>query len=197
MIVFSLVGILLGGFGCAQSTMTNPARAATEQLLLSTAADRAIQTMSFEDFRNKRVFVDGTFFESYDSKYVLGTVREAVSRAGGMLQGDVAKSEIVIEVRSGALSIDSSQSFVGIPQIGGAVPLAGAIQTPELALYKASRQNALAKFAILAYETGSRSYVSSTASNVGKSYNRYYKLLGIIAWTKTDVPENRRSRPSS
>lgn len=188
---------MLGGFGCSQSTMTNPSRAATEQLLLSTAADRAIKTMSFTALENKRVYVDGTFLDSYDSKYVLGTVREAVSHAGGLLQSDLSKSDVVLEVRSGALSIDAGDSLIGIPQMGVPMPMAGAISTPELALYKSSRQNALGKFAILAYATDTREYLQSTTSNVGKAYNHYYKLLGIITWTRTDIPEKHKAKKVS
>src|ERR1043165_3751701 len=156
------IAMLLSGFGCSQASMTNPARSATEQLLLSTAADRAIKKIPFSQFKNRRVFVDGAFFEGYDSKYVLGAIREAASRAGGLLQSDIGKSDVVIEVRSGAYSIDSGSSLVGIPELGVPAPVAGAIHTPELALYKSSRQDALAKFAILASETSSRDYLAST-----------------------------------
>jgi hypothetical protein len=30
---------------------------------------------------------------------------------------------------------------------------------------------------------------------VGKSYNNYYKLLGIITWTGTDIPEKNKVYP--
>jgi hypothetical protein len=33
----------------------------------------------------KRVFVDGTYFDSYDSKYVIGAIRDAFTRAGALL----------------------------------------------------------------------------------------------------------------
>ena len=79
--ILALAALLLAG--CSTSQMTNPPRSVTEQLLLSTAADRAINTVSFINFDHKKVFVDGTYYESYDSKYVLGSIRDALSRFGG------------------------------------------------------------------------------------------------------------------
>ena len=41
----------------------------TEQLLLSTAADRATRAAGLEIFAGRKVFLDTRYFESYDSKY--------------------------------------------------------------------------------------------------------------------------------
>lgn len=186
----SSVALLLTG--CAQSTVTNPARSATEQLLLSTAADRAIQKISFHEFTGKRVYCDTSYFESYDSRYVLGAVRDALSRAGALLESEAGKSEITVELRSGAFSIDGSDSLLGIPKSGIPVPLAGAVDIPELALYKASRQNSVAKFAILAYASETHTNIYSSGPRIGEAYNHYYKILGFIRWTRTDLPEKAR-----
>src|SRR5580704_17010552 len=99
--------------GCAESNTTNPPRAVTEQLLLSTAADRAIDSTSLALFAQKKVFVDGTYFDSYDSKYVIGAIRDAFSRAGALLVNEATNSEIMVEARSGGLSIDASSSLIG------------------------------------------------------------------------------------
>ncbi len=174
--------------------MTNPPRSVTEQLLLSTAADRAINAFPVTAVNRKKIFVDGTYFDSYDSKYVIGSIRDALSRAGGLLVNAETNSEIVVEVRSGGLSIDASQSLIGIPQTGVPIPLAGVLSIPELALYKSSRQNSIAKLALLAYETGSREHVYSSGPMLGKAYNKYYKLLGFIQWTSTDIPEKLKKK---
>ena len=180
--------------GCSQSTMTNPDRSATEQLLLTTAADRAIESSSFTLFAGKKVYVDSSFLESYESRYVIGTIRDSLSRNGALLVSELDKSDIIVEMRSGALSIDSSESLLGIPQTGAPVPLAGAISIPELALYKASRQNSFAKLALLAYDTKSGAHFHSMGPLNGRAYNRYYKVLGVIQWTRTDLPEKKRGR---
>ncbi len=67
--------------GCTTNKTTTTTRSATEQLLLSTATDHALQKVGLEIFAGKKVFLDATYFDSYDSKYVLGTIRDAISRA--------------------------------------------------------------------------------------------------------------------
>jgi hypothetical protein len=174
--------------------MTNPPRSATEQLLLSTAADRAIASVSLGELSGKKVFVDGTYYESYDSKYVLGSIRDALSRSGALLMPSMTNSEIVVEARSGGLSIDASDTLFGIAQTGLPIPLAGTLNVPELAIYKSSRQNAIAKLALLAYSVQSHEHVMSSGPMVGKAYNTYYKLLGLIQWTSTDIPEKKKPK---
>jgi hypothetical protein len=173
--------------------LTAPQRSATEQLLLSTAADRAIASTNLSIFDGKKVFVDGGFFDSYDGKYALGTIRDALSRSGAMLVSNVTNSDIIVEARSGALSIDASGLLIGMPSAAMPVPLAGAISLPELAFYKSQNQYSLAKFALLAYETHGGKHVYSSEPMIGKAYNHYYTFIGFIAYTSTDIPAKHRS----
>lgn len=180
--------------GCSTYNMTNPPRSVTEQLLLSTAADRAIQTVSLTSLVNKKIYVDGTYFDSYDPKYVLGSIRDAISRAGGLLVPVASNSDIIVEARSGALSIDQSSSLIGLPQTGLPIPLTGVLSIPEIALYKADHQHSIAKLALLAYSTHTSEHIYSSGPMVGKANNTYYKLLGFIQWTSTDIPEKKRKK---
>jgi hypothetical protein len=189
----AVVAALLACGGCTQTTLTAPQRSATEQLLLSTAADRAIASTNLALFNGKKVFVDGTYFDSYDGKYALGTIRDALSRSGALLVTAVTNSDIVIEARSGALSIDAADMLIGVPSAGVPVPLAGTISIPELAFYKSQKQYSLAKFALLAYETKGGKHVYSSGPMIGKAYNHYYRFIGFIAYTSTDIPAKHRS----
>jgi len=179
--------------GCAFNRRTEPPRSATEQLLLSTVADRALQSSNFVLFAHRKVFVETNYFDSYDSGYVLGTVRDALSRAGALLMENESNSDIAVEIRSGALSADSSDSLIGIPSTGLPIPLVGAIPIPELALYKSEDESAYGKIAVLAYATKSREHIYSSGPLVGKSYNNYHKIL-FISWITTDIPE-KKSNP--
>ena len=62
------VAALLAGGGCTQTILTAPQRSATEQLLLSTAAERAVASINFSLFSGKKVFLDVSNFDSYDSE---------------------------------------------------------------------------------------------------------------------------------
>jgi hypothetical protein len=170
------------------------ARSATEQLLLSTAADRAMQSLDLGVFAGKKVYVDATYFDSYDPKNALGTVRDALNSAGALLVASATNAEYVVEARSGALSIDYDQTLIGMPSTGVPIPLAGTFNIPEIALYKSQKQASTAKFALLAYSRVTGEHYSSKGPLVGKSYNNYYKFLGFITWTLTDLPEKKREK---
>jgi hypothetical protein len=178
--------------GCATSDMTNPPRSATEQLLLSTAMDRALTNTTFSDVADKKVYVDSTYFDSYDVKYMLGDVRDALSRAGALLVDSETNCEIIVQPRSGGLSVDSSSSLLGIPRTEVPIPLAGGLAIPEIALAKAGSQHSIAKIAILAYEKKTREHVYSSGPMVGRAYNKFHKILWVISWTSTDIPEKKK-----
>ena len=128
----ALTGLVILG-GCTTNKTTDTARSATEQLLLSTATDRALHSANLMLFANRKVFLDASYFDSYDSKYVLGAIRDALSRAGALLEDTAANSDIIIEARSGALATDNAQTLFGIPAFSAPVPLAGSVAVPELA----------------------------------------------------------------
>ncbi|HEY3762691.1 MAG TPA: DUF6655 family protein [Verrucomicrobiae bacterium] len=180
------------GTGCASYVETNPPRSYTEQLLISTAMDRALTNGDWTVFNNKKVFVDSTYFASYDQQYALGDIRDALSSAGALLVNNVTNSDIVVEARSGALSVDASGTFFGIPAFGVPVPLSGGLSIPEMPFYKSTKQNSLGKIALLAYDTKTGRHVYSTGSMVGKAYN-YHRAIFFISWWRTDIPEKQKT----
>jgi hypothetical protein len=131
-----------------------------------------------------------TYFDSYDSKYVEGTIRDALSRAGALLAENATNCDVIVEARSGALAIDESESIFGLPSFTIPVPLAGSLQTPEIAFYKAERQRSVAKFALIAFVRQSRAHIYSSGPLDGKSYDKDSRFL-FISWHHTDVPEQQ------
>jgi hypothetical protein len=185
--IFALVAT-----GCTQTELTRPKRSATEQLLISTAADRALAQADLSMVVGKKVYVEKSFMDATDEDYVLGTVRDLVSMRGGLLVPKFEDAELVIEPRSGALSIDSNSSIIGLPSTPTPIPFAGAVQIPEIALYKSEKQFSIAKIALLAYERDSGKHVASTGSLIGRANIKYYKFLGFITHNKTTIPERKK-----
>ena len=186
------MAVLLGG-GCVSIRQTDPARTATEQLLLSTAADRATEEMELAQFAHKKVWVDASYFDSYDQKYAVGTIRDALSRAGALLVADSKSSEITIEPRSGALATDDRTLLVGLPSLGLPIPLTGTVSTPEIAFYKSSKQYSTAKIVLLAYSTSSREHIYSSGDMVGRAHDNYFHIF-FVPLHKTDVPEMEKKK---
>jgi len=193
---FTLSFALLASFfiaGCTTSKTTTTARSATEQLLLSTATDHALLGNGLDSFSGKKVFLDGSYFDSVDSKYVLGSVRDAISRAGAVIVDTASNSDIIIEARSGSLAINQSDTLFGIPSFGVPIPLAGMIQTPEIAFYKSEKQRSYAKFALLALAKPTGAHVYSSGPLDGKSYHMHFRFL-FVSWFRTDIPEAAKTK---
>jgi hypothetical protein len=144
-------------------------------------------------FDGKKVFVDASNFDSYDSKYAIGSIRDALSRAGALLVSNPTNSDITIEARSGALSIDAASTLIGVPSAAVPVPLAGAVSIPELALFKSQKQFSVANLALLAYETHGGKHFYSSGPMIGKAHNHYYSIIGFITFTSSDMPVKLRS----
>ncbi|MGH7940305.1 MAG: DUF6655 family protein [Limisphaerales bacterium] len=180
--------------GCSTQEVTTPPRSATEQLLLSSAADQALAKANLSVFAGRSVYFDFGYFDSYDSKYVEGEIRDAFSRAGALMAADTKSADIIVEARSGAYSVDTNYSFFGIPSIP--LPIPGTAEepvTPQLAFYQKESQVSYAKFALLAFDNKNRAHIYSSGALDGKAYNNYTAIL-FISWWATDIPERTKSK---
>lgn len=181
--------------GCSTERETNPQRTATEQLLISTAADHAVDQLKLNIKPGTKVFVDASNFDGTDAKYAIGLIRDHILRAGGDLVTDRATSDTVVEIRSGALSVDKSETLVGIPHFDIPVPLTGAVGIPEIALFKKSEQSGVAKFAATSYSTRTGEAKALTGPQYGISHNTDWVVLFIFSWSTNDlVPEQDREK---
>ncbi|MCC5806906.1 MAG: hypothetical protein JJU00_11320 [Opitutales bacterium] len=177
--------------GCTSSSHTHPPRTAIEQLLLSTAVDNALKGTRIPDLEGERVYVDDSMLESYDSGYVIGSIRALLSENGARLQSDRADATLIVEARSGALGMDVADSLLGIPSIPIIIPGAGTSEFPELVIYGSNKQQAVSKIALLGYYAdGTNAF--STEPLVGTAYFNQYKFLLLLQINFTDIPERRR-----
>ena len=74
-------------WGCTVETETNPARTATEQLLISAAIDKAAHAISINLPSDQRVYLEPATFEGVDvrgadAKYTFASVQESLLRQG-------------------------------------------------------------------------------------------------------------------
>src|SRR5258707_7931754 len=112
--------VLLGAAllaGCTTPRSTAPLRSASEQLLLSAAADRAAAKVSRGILKGTRVFVDPRYFQGYDDGYAIAAVRAQILKSGLMVVDDRTQAEAVVMVSSGALSTDQKSLLIGVPQL--------------------------------------------------------------------------------
>lgn len=178
---------------CTIVRETEPARSAYEQMVLSTAAERAADKMPLDFTHGAKVFVDPADFEGYDSKYALGTFKDRLLRRGALLVGDKKDADYVIAPRAGALSENDHKFLIGIPSTTIPVPLVGPLTTPELALYKRDLEQGVVKLAATAYDAKTGALKQSLDPEYGYSHRKHWVLLFVISWRRDDlVPEGQR-----
>jgi hypothetical protein len=188
-----IIAALLALTSCTTEVDTNPPRSAMEELLISTAADRAADQLAVQIPKNSKVFVDsgnfaGTDAKDMDSKYAVAAIHASLLKQGAHLVGDKKDAQTIVEVRSGALSTDQKSFLIGIPQFNIPIPLAtGALTIPEIALYKDADQKGVAKFGIVSYDAKTGTLIASQNPQYGFAHNVARTLLIFFSWRDNDV----------
>lgn len=190
---------LLAGLasGCVnKQRMTEPARSVGEQLLLSTAINRALSEMDMEAIgrlKGFKVYISTTYLKAIDQEFLIGSLRDLLFSNGVLLVDDVSQAQIVVEVRSGANSLDSATVTAGIAEDQALPnPVTGApVALPELALFKKENNVSVTTMALVAYHADTRKHIFSSGSLLGGAYDRHYQILGLFRLRFTDVPELR------
>ncbi len=184
-ILTGLIGLSLAG--CTTIRNTDTQRTATEQLLISVAADKAAKSLTLNIPKGNRVFVDASNFEGYDSKYAIGAIRDHLLQQNLALSNDKGNADTIVEIRSGALSVDDRSTLIGIPQLNLPIPLAGQASIPEIALYKRETQQGIAKFAATSYDAKKGTFVSSSQPLPTASQQKKTTVLFFISWSNDDL----------
>jgi len=193
--VLAVVGLSLLA-GCANIRVTDPARTATEQFLLSQAAIQAVKPLSFELLHSRKVFLEDTYFAASEKEFVLGELRAKLLKSGVQISAQREDAEIILELRSGGVGVDRYESLVGIPAIGATaastsaaagVPVAGLV-TPEIAITKEIKQIGYASVAYVAFWADTGEVVASSGPSIGKAYRDDWWLFGFGPRTIGDIP---------
>lgn len=141
--------------GCGTTRMSDSARTATEQMLVSDAMDQAISNLDLHALSGKTIYLETAFLRStVDCEYLISSFRQHALANGCTLKSKADEAEYVVELRSGAVGTDRHDVLFGIPAMS--VPTAGVTGTsgalvPEIPFVKKTDQRAVAKVAVFAY----------------------------------------------
>jgi hypothetical protein len=155
--------------GCGTTRSTDTTRTATEQLLISDAIDRAVQTVNLQTLAGQTVYLDDSRLgDVVDRNYLISTLRQHLLASGCALRADREQADYVVEARAGAIGTDRNDLLFGVPsmnvpQIFPMQPVPAAI--PEVPIAKRRDQRGIAKIAVFAYhrETGMPVWQSGVA----------------------------------
>ena len=178
--------------GCGTVRETLPSRSATEQLLISTAADRAVTSMPEDSLDGKKVYIDTTRLDSLDKPYVEQTVRDFVlNKNASVVPKDNA--DMVLEVSSGALSVDRRDYLLGIPSFPLPIPFGGeVVKFPEIPIFKALFYQGKAKMRFTSLDPASQTQVYDIPLCYGQSKDSYWWFLLLGPFRFTDLPPDGR-----
>lgn len=203
-ILLALVGVPFLAGGCATIRTTDPARTATEQFLLTSAAQSAVDQVSADTLRDRIVYIDTTYLTTAwqtapELSFMIGQFRAKLLEGGARLAPQREAAQIVLELRSGGVGIDRLEFLLGIPSIGLSA-LAGAASatsgsaliTPELAILKSTRQYSYASVAFVAYWADTGELLTSSGPFVGRRYREDWWIFGTGPRTVGDIPPTER-----
>ncbi|GAB3684930.1 DUF6655 family protein [Salinisphaera aquimarina] len=192
-----LLGVIVLG-GCTTLRETEPGQTAREQLLLSTAADQASAQIAPNLPAGNRIYIDTSNFGSsgeYQNLYAISTIKAALLKQGFALANGPDDADTILDVSSGALSIDKTEHLFGIPSADIPIPLAGPLSTPELAIWKSKERTGVAKFLLTFYDAKTGTLQDASDPIYGFSH---YDKSSILFYGRTrsnlqpDAVEKRR-----
>jgi hypothetical protein len=173
---------------CTTERSSVPQRTAMEQLLISTAADRAAGDLSLSIPRNTKVFIDRQYFQGYDDGYALNAIRTQFLKQGLCVVDERAQAEAIVTVASGALSTDENSLLIGIPALQVPfLPVGNSASVPEIALFKSAQDRGVAKFVATGYDAKTGKLIATTDPQYGVSHQTNHTVLLFFSWRTGDV----------
>lgn len=169
---------VLAATGCTSSTSSNTARTAKEQMLVSNAIDQSLDKVDFSTLYGQKVFVEEKYLTCVDKEYLLGSIRHRVMRAGGTLAASADAADVVMEPRSGGVGTDTTDAFIGIPEI----TLPGMLTLPELRLTERKTQYAYAKLGMVVYDAKTKSVLGDGGVSLAQSDDNNWFVFGMGPW---------------
>lgn len=182
--------LLLTTTGCVGGVRnTTTPRTSTEMLLVSTAAERAIQQYDVEGLSGKRVFIDSSKFDSVDKKYVISALREHLAKANVILASKAAPAtkeepsgaDVLLQIRNATLGIWDGDFVLGIPALKiGAEGFGDTTYTlPPLYAFRRLSAQGFAKLQLWLLDPTTRTFLGRSGDLWGHSFYNQWWVLGV------------------
>ncbi len=173
MIVLVMCSLILSG--CTTAKRSNTSRTAVEQLLISNAIDQSLDKVNFTPFGGHTVYVEEKYAESVDKAYLVGSLRHRLLAAGARLADKPEDAAITVELRSGGIGTDTSESFVGTPEIA----LPGMLTIPEVRFLTKTTQGGTAKIGLVAYDNKTKQVLGQGGMALSQSNDNNWFVAGV------------------
>jgi hypothetical protein len=163
--------------GCASIKQSDTSRTGIEQLLISSADDRALEKFDLRPIAGAKVFVDTQYLDCVDKNYILVALHERLLSNHCTLAAKQEDSDVVLEVGSGGVGTDHNDLFFGFP--GMALPPPATLAIPKIALVEREKSMGTAKIVLVAYDTKTKQPVINTGYALARSDHKFWQVLGV------------------
>jgi hypothetical protein len=180
-LIVTLSSLILSGCSSTYETTKSP-RSPIEQLLLTQSLKRGLIDAVLPIQPGQSVAVE-TVGLTADQAFVTALIEKWLGREGLNLPKD-GKESLIARITLDAFGTLQSQTFFGIPQIsGGLLPIA----VPELAFYKANRQQSMVRFSIDFIDKKTGRLVRSTPLYEGDAFYNNFTVFLAFNFRDTDL----------
>lgn len=211
-LAFVVAGLFYCG-GCATIRVTDPTQTADEQFLESQATRLAIQNVVVDQLRDRKVFVDATYLSTVRENsevlsfkqtpqpylYLLAELRAKLLLSGVRLMDKREDAEIIVEPRTGGISVNHQEYLLGLPNI--TIPTEGVASvpftTPELAIIKSTKQFGFASVAFVAFWRDTGELVAKSGPFIGRTARQDYWILGVALTPVGNIPPTQQAPGSA
>lgn len=184
---WSAVGAILLG-GCATIKQSDTARTGIEQLLISTAADRALDKVDLTPLRGAKVYVEAKYLDCVDKNYILVSLRQRLMRQESRLVEKAEEADVILEIGSGGIGTDRQELFVGVPEIP--LPAPSPISIPSIPIATRSKAMGTAKLIVVAYDAKTKQAVVDSGQMLARSDYKNWTVLGAGPVVSGSVPND-------
>jgi hypothetical protein len=171
--------------GCAFSTRVETPRSSWEQILATTAIDRALAQVDWPEVDGKSIYVEvGPPGDVLDDLYLQRRIEVTLVDRGALVVRDPESAKYVLSCLVGAIGLDISGRFLGLQgSAGGVIPFT----IPELALYKNTLRRGFAKTEIYLVDLETDAIVHHSGPVEGSAFRRSQTYFFVFETRKSDT----------
>jgi len=184
---FCLLPLLMLACGCTTMKESDTSRTGIEQLLISSATDRALNKVDLQPIAGSKVFVETKYLDCVDKNYVIVSMRQRLMEHRCTLVDKAEEAEVVLELGSGGVGTDRTELFVGIPEIP--LPPPSPVSIPKLAFMSRTKAMGTAKLVVVAYEAKSKQPLINSGYALARADHQNWNVLGVGGIQSGHVPK--------
>lgn len=187
-----IVAALLSTVGCSTMKESHTARTGIEQLLISSATDRALDQVDLRPIAGGKVYLETKYLDCTDKNYIIVAMHQRLLQNRCELVEKPEDAQVIVEVASGGVGTDGTELFVGVPEIP--LPPPSPISVPKLSIMERKRSIGTAKLTVVAYDAQSRAAVINSGYALARSDHRTWNVLGVGGYNSGSVHDDLARR---